>query len=47
MTNVAFIITKSEIGGAQTWVNEIAKLIEKDCKVFLITSEYGWLTQCS
>ncbi|EEJ0784112.1 glycosyltransferase family 4 protein, partial [Salmonella enterica] len=47
MTNVAFIITKSEIGGAQTWVNEIAKLIEQDCKVFLITSEYGWLTQCS
>lgn len=45
MNNIAFIITKSEIGGAQTWVNEIAKIVKNDCKVFLITSEEGWLTK--
>lgn len=45
MNNIAFIITKSEVGGAQKWVNEIAKLIKDDCRVFLITSEEGWLTQ--
>lgn len=45
MNNIAFIITKAEVGGAQKWVNEIAKLIKDDCRVFLITSEEGWLTQ--
>ncbi len=45
MNNVAFVITKSEIGGAQTWVNEIANIVKHDCNVFLITSEEGWLTQ--
>lgn len=44
MKNVAFIITKSEIGGAQTWVNEMAKVLSNDCNVFLITAEQGWLT---
>ncbi|HCD1258366.1 TPA: glycosyltransferase [Citrobacter amalonaticus] len=41
MQNVAFIITKSEIGGAQTWVKEIANLLSKDCNVYLITSTDG------
>ncbi|EGT0664549.1 glycosyltransferase family 4 protein [Citrobacter werkmanii] len=45
MKNIAFIITKSEIGGAQTWVNEIANLMKDDCNVYLITSDHGWLTQ--
>lgn len=44
MKNIAFIITKSEIGGAQTWVNEMAKVLSGDCNVFLITAEHGWLT---
>ncbi len=44
MKNVGFIVTKSEIGGAQTWVNEIANLIQDECKIYLITSEEGWLT---
>lgn len=45
LKNIAFIITKSEIGGAQTWVNEIANLMKDDCNVYLITSDDGWLTQ--
>ncbi|CAM7688138.1 glycosyltransferase [Citrobacter sedlakii] len=45
MKNIAFMITKAEIGGAQTWVNELAKLVKDDCKIFLITSDEGWLTQ--
>lgn len=44
MKNVGFIVTKSEIGGAQTWVNEISNLIKEECNIFLITSEEGWLT---
>ncbi|HED1420422.1 TPA: glycosyltransferase [Kluyvera georgiana] len=45
MKNVAFIITKSEVGGAQTWVNEMAKVLSGDCNLFLITAEHGWLTE--
>lgn len=44
MKNVAFIITKAEVGGAQTWVNEMAKVLSGDCNLFLITAEHGWLT---
>lgn len=45
MNNVAFIVTKSEIGGAQTWTNEMMKLVRNDSSVHLITSEKGWLTE--
>lgn len=45
MKNIAFIITKSEVGGAQTWVNEISNLVKEDNNIFLITSEHGWLTE--
>ncbi|CNI86631.1 glycosyltransferase [Yersinia bercovieri] len=45
MHNVAFVITKSEIGGAQSWVAEQVRLFRNDCKVILITSEHGWLTE--
>ena len=45
MKNVAFIVTKAEIGGAQTWTNEMMKLVRSDCSVHLITSEEGWLTE--
>ncbi|MGI8471650.1 glycosyltransferase [Pectobacterium brasiliense] len=41
---IVFVITKSELGGAQTWVNEHRKILEKDFDVFLITSESGWLS---
>lgn len=45
MKNIAFVITKSIIGGAQGWVLEQVKLLKDDCKVILITSEPGWLTE--
>lgn len=45
MNNIAFIVTKSEIGGAQTWTNEMMKLVRNDSSVHLITSEEGWLTE--
>ncbi|CNH16934.1 glycosyltransferase [Yersinia pekkanenii] len=45
MKNVAFVITKSIIGGAQGWVIEQVKLLKEDCRVILITSEPGWLTE--
>lgn len=46
---IAFVISKSEIGGAQSWVKEIAKLLssQSKCKkIILITSDRGWLTEC-
>lgn len=45
MKNIAFVITKSIIGGAQGWVLEQVKLLKDDCKIILITSESGWLTE--
>lgn len=44
MSNIAFIVTKSEIGGAQTWTNDMMNLVRKGNNVHLITSEKGWLT---
>jgi glycosyltransferase involved in cell wall biosynthesis len=45
MKNIAFVITKSIIGGAQGWVLEQIKLLKDDCRIILITSESGWLTE--
>ena len=45
MKNILFIITKSEVGGAQTWVKEQAQLFENDFNSFLITNKPGWLSQ--
>jgi glycosyltransferase involved in cell wall biosynthesis len=42
---VMHIITKSEIGGAQTWVRDQIFLFEKDYKHVLVTNKDGWLTQ--
>ncbi|MDX7986407.1 glycosyltransferase family 4 protein [Xenorhabdus sp. 12] len=44
MKKIVFIITKSEVGGAQMWVYEIKKMLEKEYEFYLITSDYGWLT---
>lgn len=44
MSNIAFIVTKSEVGGAQTWTNEMMKLMRDGNSIHLITSESGWLT---
>ncbi|WNN47296.1 glycosyltransferase [Siccibacter colletis] len=42
--NLVFIITKSEIGGAQKWVSEQHILLRDEYNIFLITSDKGWLT---
>ncbi|EGT4253155.1 glycosyltransferase [Citrobacter amalonaticus] len=47
MSNIAFIVTKSEIGGAQTWTNDMMKLVRNGNNVHLITSGNGWLTEQS
>ncbi|KFC86790.1 glycosyltransferase [Hafnia alvei] len=44
MKNLVFVITKSEIGGAQTWVYELTKLLSEQYNIYLITSSEGWLT---
>ncbi|HHR6146991.1 TPA: glycosyltransferase [Providencia alcalifaciens] len=41
---IAIAITKSEIGGAQTWVLELYNILKLNFDVYLITSEKGWLT---
>lgn len=41
---IAIVITKSEIGGAQTWVLELYNILNPIFDVYLITSEKGWLT---
>ncbi|MBF0692611.1 glycosyltransferase [Providencia manganoxydans] len=41
---IAIVITKSEIGGAQTWVLELYNILKSTFDVYLITSEKGWLT---
>ncbi|MCX2534397.1 glycosyltransferase [Plesiomonas shigelloides] len=45
MKTVIFVITKSEIGGAQTWVYEQATLLKDECHLILITSKPGWLSK--
>lgn len=42
--NIVFVITKSEVGGAQTWVSQLKFILEEKHNIFLITSETGWLT---
>lgn len=41
---IAIIITKSEIGGAQTWVLELFSILKPYFDIYLVTSESGWLT---
>lgn len=45
MRKIVFVITKSQIGGAQKWVEEIREILKKDYELFLITSEPGWLSE--
>lgn len=42
---IAIVITKSEIGGAQTWALELYNILKPNFDVYLITSEEGWLTK--
>ena len=45
--NILYIITKSEIGGAQKFVYEQISVLNNDLeyKLFLCTNENGWLTE--
>ncbi|MFM5662151.1 glycosyltransferase [Aeromonas veronii] len=46
---VLFIITKTEIGGAQTWTKNVASVFKHNlhCKAYLVSSESGWLSEQS
>lgn len=45
MNNIAFIITKSQIGGAQKFVADQIQYLKKNAfNLYLITNENGWLT---
>jgi glycosyltransferase involved in cell wall biosynthesis len=44
MQNVLFIITKSEVGGAQKFVKEQIDITVEHFNVFLCTNKAGWLT---
>ncbi|HIH4880779.1 glycosyltransferase [Citrobacter braakii] len=43
--NLVFVITKSEVGGAQKWVSEQKKILDNYFNIYLITSTKGWLTE--
>lgn len=45
MKKVLFIVTKSENGGAQTWVKEQIEILQGLHDVYLVTDEEGWLVQ--
>ena len=42
--NLVFVITKSEVGGAQTWVSQLKKKLSACYNIYLVTAENGWLT---
>ncbi|WP_410498583.1 glycosyltransferase [Chitinibacter sp. S2-10] len=43
MRKILFVITKSEIGGAQTWVRDQCRLLVGHAEIHIITDECGWL----
>lgn len=45
MKKVAFIITKSEVGGAQTWVRDQIRLFQDEIEPMIITNHQGWLSE--
>lgn len=45
MMNLLFLITKSQLGGAQTWTKEQIEICNKYFKCFLATDKNGWLSQ--
>lgn len=42
---ILFIITKSEVGGAQKYVKEQIEIVKDDAYVYLATNMNGWLTE--
>lgn len=44
--NICYVITKSEIGGAQKWVKEQTDILtEKEYNCYIATNKEGWLTK--
>lgn len=41
---ICFIITKSEIGGAQKWLREQVNILANEFEIYLVTNKEGWLT---
>ncbi|MEZ9490506.1 glycosyltransferase [Vibrio breoganii] len=45
MIKIAYIISKSEVGGAQTWVRDQTIAFEGELEQYLVTNKKGWLTE--
>ncbi|MDB4178785.1 glycosyltransferase [Amylibacter sp.] len=45
MKNILFVITKSEVGGAQKWVKEQISICNQNFNSHLATNKRGWLTK--
>jgi glycosyltransferase involved in cell wall biosynthesis len=44
MKKIIFIITSSEVGGAQVWVRDQVKLLSQEFDIKVITNKSGWLS---
>lgn len=42
---ICFIVTKSEVGGAQKWIKEQMMILGEEFEVYVATNEYGWLIE--
>lgn len=47
MKRILFLITKSEIGGAQKWTKEQIDICNKSFECYLASNQVGWLTKNS
>lgn len=45
MSNILFMVTKSQNGGAQKWTKEQIEICSKDFRCFLATDQDGWLSK--
>jgi glycosyltransferase involved in cell wall biosynthesis len=45
--NILFTISSSEVGGAQRWVRDQAKVVSSIGHSYLATNEHGWLVESS
>ncbi|WP_279131725.1 glycosyltransferase [Photobacterium phosphoreum] len=44
MKTIVHVITKSEVGGAQTWVRDQTHLLKSEFRQIIITNNEGWLS---
>lgn len=42
---ICFIVTKSEVGGAQKWIKEQILILDEEFEVYIATNEPGWLIE--